>query len=838
MILQFAPVDLRTENLSDPIGINQEIPEHSWRLPESFIPRRQSAWQIQAASSPDFGSGDMLWDSGKVLSSSSFCHRYGGEALKSRARVFWRVRIWDDADCISDWSETASFELGLLSNRDWDAQYLGFPPGWAGSALLYKAKFTCKNPDARIRLYLSGPGWSEVQLNGKDLNNSAVLQPAQTDFNQSVHYLTFDLTGICQAGENELIFHTGSGWYGTPILRYRVEEDGNMLTRSHVFSLPLVSPSPVVRQSIYGGEVFDGKTAAEFDWNRVTRNPMRVSGPAGIPRGLEEEPITLQEELPVVRWIPLGGDSYTADFGRNFAGWCRLSVKAPAGSRITLRFAEFLHPDNHVNQANLLEDYATDIYIAAGSGETETFEPHFTYHGFRYVEVNGLPSPPDENTLHGIVLRSNCTPRGTFECSDPLVNRIFNMIRHTEESNLFAVPTDCPQRTERMGWLNDMMARCESSLYLFDTANLMAKWLRDIKESQDPETGEIPMTAPFYWGFAIDPVCSSFIESAYLLYIFGGRKALLEELYPAQQRWMQCMLDHCDPDGIFRTGGWVGDWVPPVKFNNNWDSPRNHTVPEAIVSTALMYYAGTLMAKIAAILGKTDDEKAMQETCSRIRQDFLTAFAAGPGKLKDESQSAYAYAIYCGLFPEAERPAAAARLAELFKENNCKHTTGNIGTKYLLEVLGSYGYAELVWNLLVSEDYPGWGYMLANGATTLWERWELEEGNGMNSHNHPMLGCPCSWLYRFVSGIRLLPGSCAFDRFELKPIFLKDLDYCRAAFNARPGMIRSQWQRKEGKVIFEFTIPPNCTAEVTLPDGRKEDYPAGSHQIIYNENNL
>lgn len=829
------PLDLRTENFVNPLGINQQLPEFSWRMPESFIPHIQSAWQIQCSNSDDFSGSDLIWDSGKIPGSGSFGLRFGGMPLKSRDRIFWRVRIWDEQDTVTAWSETARFELGLLTNRDWDAQYLGFPPGWSGNALLFKTKFQCEDPSNCIRLYLSGPGWSEVELNGKSLNGNAVLQPAQTDFGQSVHYLTFDLTGQCTAGENELIFHTGSGWYGTPVLRYRVEENQTMRTRSHVFSLPLVAPSYVTRQSIYGGEVFDGRMHRAFDWGKVTRNPMRVSGPAGIPRGLEEEPITRQEELPVVRWIPLGNNSYTADFGRNFAGWCRLKVHVPADCKITLRFAEFLYQDNHVNQENLLEDYATDVFISSGSGETETFEPHFTYHGFRYVEINGLPYQPDADTLTGIVLRSNCTPRGTFRCSDPLINRIFEMIVHTEESNLFAVPTDCPQRTERMGWLNDMMARCESSLFCFDTSNLMAKWLRDIKEAQDPETGEIPMTAPFYWGFSIDPVCSSFIESAWLLYIFGGRKSLLEELYPAQKRWMQCMLDHCDSDGIFRTGGWVGDWVPPVEFNNGWDSPRNHTVPGEIVSTALMYYAGTLLKQIADILEKTDDANHLSEICRKIQHDFLNAFSSAPGRLKEESQSAYAYAIYCRLFPENERPAAAARLAELFEANNCKHTTGNIGTKYLLDVLGSYGYAELVWKLLSSEDYPGWGYMLANGATTLWERWELELGNGMNSHNHPMLGCPCTWLYRFAAGIRPLPESCGFQIFELSPVFLKGLDFCEATFNARPGTISSGWRREGEKVFFDFTIPPNCQAWVTLPGREKELFPAGKHQLFYQE---
>ena len=275
----------------------------------------------------------------------------------------------------------------------------------------------------------------------------------------------------------------------------------------------------------------------------------------------------------------------------------------------------------------------------------------------------------------------------------------------------------------------------------------------------------------------------------------------------------------------------VGDWVPPVKFNNGMEHPHNFTVPDAVVSTALMHYAVTLLAGIAKVTGRADEYVELKNTAAEIKKAFLDKWRSGCGRLAPESQSAYAYAVFCGLFPENERQAAADRLAELFAANGCKHTTGNIGTKYLLEVLSRYGYTELVWKLVASKDYPGWGYMVENGATTLWERWEKLEGNGMNSHNHPMLGAPCCWLFRYIAGIKIEDGCIGADKVELSPVFVKELDHASAVYDSRSGKYSVHWYRNNGKVIFDFEIPAGCTANVRMPDGSMKEFAGGSYSL-------
>lgn len=849
-------ISLKTNNLIDPLGINGSAPEFSWKQSPESSAHEQSAWEIRAGRNPDL-SGEILWDSGKIIGNACSGHRWGGPALQSRDRIYWQVKLWDENGAESEWSTPAVFEIGLQTLEDWDTQWIGFPGGWSGHGIYFQKYFSVPENFHQARVYLGGPSWSEAWINGHRLGGNAVLQPAQTDFSKSWHYLTYDVTEFLKSGENVFAVHAGAGWYGTPVICYRIEADGKLLTRSHFLSLPNVWKSPVSRNSVYGGEEYDAGKEVDPSWKlpgSVTHDPetyaafptgdgafpcvrsaFRVSGISGVPRGLEEEPVVPQEEITPVSIQPIAENRWSVDFGRNFAGWCRLKVCVPKGTVIKMLFSEIRNPDLSANQENLLGEETMDTYIAKGDPKGEVFEPHFTYHGFRYVEIQGLKEEPSKETLTGIVLRTDCRRTGKFSCGNDLVNRIFTMILHTEESNLYAVPTDCPQRTERMGWLNDLMARGEGSQYLFDESNLLEKWLRDIAETQDPKTGDIPMTAPFYWGFEPDPVCSSFVETAWLNYAFHGKYALLEDLYPNFKRWVELLIKLRDDDGILRTGGFVGDWVPPVKFNAphiakyGIDTARNFTVPHELVATAVMHYALDLLIRIARILKKeTDSLTAISE---RIREDFLRCFRSAPGRLKEESQSAYAFALYCGMFPEEECSSAAARLAELFRNNGCKHTTGNIGTKYLLAVLSEYGYADLVWKLISSEDYPGWGYMLANGATTLWERWELAEGGGMNSHNHPMLNSPLLWFFRYAGGIRILPDTAGFDHFELAPFFPEGLDHAEAEFQSCRGKVLSAWKRNDSKIEYRFEIPSGCRAMVKLPGRADQEFKGGKYSL-------
>ncbi len=832
------PNNLRANNLENPLGLGEGVPELSWSYEPCKTAVRQAAWRIRAAAKEEaLSEGPLLWDSGWVESQSSVAHLYGGAALSSRDRVFWQVCVRDSDGKESDWSEAANFEMGLINWKDWDAQWVGFPGGWSGHAVDIIIPFNVDAAVAVGRFYLCSPGWIEAWCNGTRLGGNDELQPGQCDFSQSVHFLTYDITPFIVNGENRIAIRAGAGWYGTPAVKYRIECDGQLILRSYYKMNSTCRESPVCRNSVYSGEEYDARLEHDPEWLQPgggfgqSRPPMHIGGPAGRPRGLEEEPVRQQKPMKVVKWTRLSDGRFVADFGQNFAGVCRLHVKASAGTRISMKFAEIVNDDGSVRLDNLLAVIAMDVYTAKGSPDGETYQPHFTYHGFRYVEVEGLPCEPDENTLVGVPLRTDCRPAGEFSCSNPLLNRIWNMVCNTEASNIHAVPTDCPQRSERMGWLNDMMARCETAMYIFDESNLLTKWLRDIAEAQDPQTGEVPMTAPCYWGFDIDPVCSSFVEAAYLNYLFHGKLSLLKELYPNLRAWIDRMKSCCDEDGILRMGGLVGDWVPPLYDRGDQDA-RNHSVPHELVSTALMHYATVLLRKIAEIIGNDSEAEALAALADGIRRDFCRAFRSAPGRLAPESQSAYAYALYCGLFPEAERQAAADRLAELFQQRGCKHTTGNIGTKYLLETLSMYGYADLAYKLVASEDYPGWGYMLANGATTLWERWEKAEGVGMNSHNHPMLGCPGVWFFKYLGGIRRADDSAGFDHFILKPTFVKGLSNVSAAFNSRAGRVRSEWKRVQNGIECSFEVPANCHATLCLPGRDDVELSSGVHAFF------
>ena len=823
-------VNIKVNNLVSPLGISCAAPEFSWQVSGA---EQQSVYRIICASSKEnLLNGVYLWDSGEVVSGQMAGIVFPNDDLPPRTTVYYTIQLadgngaWGKPSCIN------FFETGLASESDFDAQWVGFPAGWSAHALLFQKFFELKKIPKKARLYVAS-SMVECFVNGTQISSECVLQPAVTDYGKSYHVLTFDVTTHLKTGRNVLSFHVGNGWYGMPVLKYRLEADGKAITRSHPLDLPQVFKSPVSRHSIYGGEEYDARKELDISQTLpANKAALRVYGPQGALRGFEEEPIICQQEISPAAWTTHSDGSTTVDFGRNFTGFCRLKTSAPAGTKIELRFAEQLYPDGRINQENLQGDYSTDVYISSGKSG-EIYEPHFTWHGFRYVEISELPTPFEPEMLSGIVLRSNCRRTGFFKCSDPLLNDIFEMMLHTEESNLLAVPTDCPQRTERMGWLNDMLARNEGALYLFDASNIYSKYLNDIAEAQDENTGDVPMTAPFYWGFEVDPVCSSFLEIALNSYKFYGKTAQLSRLYPHMKRYVDYMLSCRDDDGILRKGGFVSDWCPPLCFNGPEESPQNKSLPHGLVSTALMFYAVKMQMQIADIIGLKDDIQALQCRANDVKTAFQKAFFTSENRLKIESMAGYAIDIYCGLIDEQYRSGAAKRLAELLEANNFKHTTGNICTKYLLEVLSTYGYSDYLLKLISSTDYPGWGYMLANGATTVWERWEIDDGKRLNSLNHPMHSAPCVWMFRHLAGIKMLPESMGADFIELSPVFPAALDFAEAVYDSRSGRYTSEWHREAGKIIWNFTIPENCQARVKTADGTFQIYKSGSYQFDF-----
>ena len=842
--------DLRCEYLENPLGIGTPTPRLSWKLKHPERNQRQTAYQIIAAHAPEQLTEEapgLLWDSGRVASADSVAVPYGGQPLASRERVYWRVRCWDAQGRPGSWSEPAWFEAALLDPGDWSAGWIGYPAAWSGRALYFRQQFEITKPVERARLYVCGLGYHELYVNGVRLGD-AVLDPAYTDVSKRIMYRTFDIGSLLTMGQNVCAAAVGNGWQGFPRLLAQLElyfSDGTSARYTTGPNDPWqVGPGPIVEQSIYQGEVYDAREEKP-GWNQLAAQPassqaavgpapeymlatedaqgkprwtmaMPVPAPGGVLVPQPLEPIRVTAEIaPQAIAGPKPG-LQVVDFGQNFAGWVRLRVQGERGTRVVLRFAESLYSDGTVNQENLRETPATDVYILKGAGE-EVWEPRFTYHGFRYVQIEGYPGELSPGAISGRVVHSDVEQAGSFVCSNELLNRIHKMVQWTEQNNLHGIPTDCPQRNERMGWTNDMTARAEESFMNFDVGRLMAKWIGDIYDAQNKQTGAITNTAPQAWGpVPADPVCACYLETAWLLYAHYGDRRTLEAYYDGFQDWLRCLTSMAE-DHIVSYSLW-GDWAPPLDQTVP-GTPRHRDAPGELVSTGFYYYTARLLARIAGILGRADDHQRYEGLAAQIGEAFNARFwDEQRGGYGTNSQSCNSLALWMGLVPEERRPRVMESLVRDVVDLHDRHlTTGNICTKYLLESLTAGGRADVALDLAAQVTYPSWGYMLANGATTVWERWELSTGSGMNSHDHPMMGSVGSWFYKALAGINLTASACGFDRFEIRPACVEGLDWVEARHNTVRGTVGSAWWREDGRLVLTVEIPVNSEADVTLP---------------------
>lgn len=822
---------LRCEYALNPLGIDAVHPRLSWLLTADRRNQEQQAYQILAASTAEHlaGSRPDLWDSGIVLSADSLVE-YAGPPLVSGQRVYWQVRAWDRDGQAGPFSEPAWFEMGLLQPADWHADWIGFPGAWPGKAIYFRRDFQLEKPVQRARVYMVGLGWSELSVNGLKVNDR-VLDPPQSNYSKRVLYSTDAIEDFLQAGQNTIGVVCGSGWYGAIRLLLQLNltyTDGSTETIVTETCYPqpwLVSTGPIQENSIYDGELYDA--CLEYPgWDRPDHAPQNrlvaacVDGPAGMQVAAALEPIRVVETLPPQAITQPQPGVYVIDLGQNIAGWARLRVRGERGTRISLRFAEMLYPDGTINQENLRNARAEDIYILKGDGQ-ETWEPRFTYHGFRYIQVSGYPGEFTADSVVGRVVRSAVESTGRFECSSLLLNRIQHMVHWTEAGNLHSLPTDCPQRDERMGWLNDMAARSEEAIYNFELARLLSKWVADIHDEQDPATGAITDTAPFRWGRRpADPVSVCYLLIPWLLYTHYGDTHTMDGHYEGMKAWVD-FLTSCSQDQIIPYS-YYGDWAPPIAFGvqgSQGSSAVSKDTPGTLVSTACYAYSAGLLARIAAVIGNQADAQHYQELAERIKQRFHACFYdESCGGYGSNNQSCNAIAVYMGLAPAEYQARLAVNLAENVLEQYDGHlTTGNICTKYLLEALTTLGRADVAYRIAAQETYPSWGYMLANGATTLWERWENATGSGMNSHNHPMMGSVSAWFFRAVAGIQADAEGPGFARFDIRPAITAELAYAQASLNTIRGLIESAWRIDQAGLHLHVRVPVGSRARIYLP---------------------
>ncbi len=841
------PVALRCEYRTNPLGIDAPAPRLFWRLE---APGRQNVKQTAYQVLADEGT---LWDSGKVASSQTTHIPYAGKALRSGQRVAWTVRVWDEADQPSEWSEAAFWQMGLLSPEDWNAEWISGPPPQPMLDLTpcpyFRREFTLHKPVARATLSAAARGVYRLSVNGRRVGD-AHFAPGWTDYKKRLAYQTYDVTNLVQTGANTLGAILGDGWYAGYVGFDSKRE--NYGKRPHLLAQLAIehadgtaetvgtdqhwqaATGPILFSDMLMGETYDARLTLDgwdtpgFDaaaWLPV--NP--EGGGAGDVRlaAQADPPVRLTEELTPQSVTPAAPGTCIFDLGQNMVGWVRLQVQGAAGTIVRLRFAEILNPDGSLYITNLRSAKATETYILSGQG-VETYEPHFTFHGFRYVEITGYPGVPGLDTVTGCVLHSDIPKTGEFECASPLVNQLVQNIDWGQRGNFLSIPTDCPQRDERLGWLGDAQIFVRTAAGNRDVAAFFTKWMDDVVDAQSPDGG-FPDVAPRLvdlsdgapaWGDAG-------VIVPWTIYQVYGDTRLLETHYGAMAQWIE-YLHSVNPDGLWR-----------IRRNNDfgdWLSIAADTDKE-LLATAYFAYDASLMSKIAALLGRAEDAAKYAALFDSIKAAFNTAFVSNDAKLKGDTQTAYVLALRFGLLPEDKRTAAAKHLVEDIEAKNWHLSTGFVGVGYLCPVLTDSGYADVAYRLLLNETFPSWGYSIRHGATTIWERWDgwtTDKGfqdPGMNSFNHYSLGSVGEWLQRYAAGIDTDPARPGYAHLLLHPYPSRRLPSVRASFESLHGRIASAWTLDGAAFHWAVTVPPNVTATATLPDGAVHEIGSGDYEF-------
>jgi len=855
-------IDLRTEYSVNPLGIGTALPRLSWALHSDSRNCTQSAYQILVAESEKDLAEDQgsLWDSGRVESDETLNIPYGGAPLSSGLKCFWKVRVWDGTGRASDWSPPSSWETGLLRPSDWKAEWIfdGRPTPEEDAdfyrddpAPLFRKTFVLDREPVKARLYISGLGYYDACLNGRRVGDR-VLDPGWTDYAERILYSTYDVTALLKEGPNCLGVVLGNGWYnplplrmwgrlnlrehlavGRPRLIAQLEisfADGSSTTVVTDNSWK-VHDGPLLRNNIYLGEVYDarreipGWDIAGFDdsaWSQVASAPK----PGGRLEVQPQPPVRIKEEIrPASISEPRSG-VFIVDFGENFAGWVRLKVKAPRGTRIRLRYGELLYPDGTLNPMTsvcgqikgLRSDGSPvggpgapevavqqDVYICRGEGK-EVYVPSFTFHAFRYVEVTGFPGRPGAEAFTGLRLHADVEPAGKFTCSDPLLNRIQEMTRRTFLSNLFSVQSDCPHR-ERFGYGGDTAVTCEAFMMNFNMASFYPKAVRDWQDAALPD-GMLTDTAPFvgihYCGAAwamVHPLLQA------ELYRYYGNRGLIEEQYPSSRRWLDLVSsqypEHIVTQGLSDHEGLEPSPAPPM-------------------ITPLYAESARILSRLACILELEEDAAQYRNLFLDIQKAYLDRFLVrSTGRVSPHTQASQAIALGLDLLPPEEQAAALhVLIRKIQKEHNGHLSTGIFGTRYLLEVLSRTGHADLAAEVARQTTFPGWGYMLEKGATTLWEHWEFSDNTF--SHNHPMFGSISAWFFHWLAGIQPDPQAKGFDQFRVQPQPVEGITWVKAEYRSVRGTIRVFWKRDKEEFVLTITVPPNTRAKVFMPSSDAE----------------
>ncbi len=847
---------LRCEYLFDPLGIDERTPRLSWCLATPRRGARQTAYRIRVASTLErlvAGLADR-WDSGRVESDSTTHVAYAGAPLGSRDHCHWNVEVWDETG-VSARSASGFWTMGLLAPSDWSARWIAADPAIIqrdpqavaptltepGTPAVFARGFDLPAGVAvrRATVYASARGLFELRLGGRRVGED-LFAPEWTDYFKRIHYRTYDVTGMLAAGENRLEATLGDGWwsgfvgwqeqrgrYGSLenslLVQLEVELADGSRTVIGTDATWLCATGPIISSDFMLGEVYDARRKSDA-WLPARE----VAAPEAILVAQRSEPVRVVETLTPQSRVEIRPGVWIYDLGQNIAGWVRLRVQAPAGTRVRLRHGERLSPDGTLYVENLRRATSVDTYVCRGD-DVETWEPSFTFHGFQYVELSGLPGEPLPDAVTGCVIHSATPPAGHFECSHPGVNRLWLNGLWSQKDNFLSVPTDCPQRDERLGWMGDAQVFCRTAMCNMEVAAFFTKWLIDVEDAQTPE-GIFPDVAPrlredINWvglpnlGGAAGWADAGVIIPHTLWRVYGDRR-VLERHYGAMVKWVE-WIDRHNPSGLRlnELANNYGDWLCiPSDTSFGTHSPMKN-----LLATAYWADDCAKLAQIARELGRSADAERFTAMFEKVRAAFQREWLTEDGRITTETQTGYLLALAFDLLPTAQREAAVRHLVADIEALGWHLSTGFIGISHLNPQLTLAGRADVAYRLLLQDTYPSWLYPVKHGATTIWERWNgwtHEEGffnPHMNSFNHYSLGSVGEWLFRHVAGIELDPEVPGYRRFILQPFIQSGLDYATGTLRTQHGEIRSVWSRMGERLTWTFTVPPNTRARVRVP---------------------